>query len=310
MPWFRVSDDLPARSSTSRIPRPYRLRAIGLWAMAGAWSAQQLTDGHVPAWMLDELAGTPEDAEWLVTAGIWEPVEDGWQFVVWDGEQPMREKVLELRAKTTARVQTWRARNSVTNPDANNTRDGVTNAGETLPPVPDPNPNPSTSTEVDVHAKRERPSIDIDFEAWWKLYPRKQARADALKAYRQARKTASAKELLDGLQMYLLSTIGVEKEHIKLAGGWLRAERWTDEPVPITPERDRGARQTPEERARQTLSLGLNRDEQNLALVAQLAAEDGTLPDCGDTNHLWTADGTCARCIARRDPELPDGNDF
>ena len=173
-----------------------------------------------------------------------------------------------------------------------------------------------------------QPADDVqsDFDVWWKNYPRKQARADALKAYRQARKTTSAQELLDGLQRYVLSTIGVGKEHIKLAGGWLRAERWTDEAVPITPDRDRGykptrgeenlaviARYAAQERAE---AQRLNRDEQNFALVAQLAAEAseraqlGALSDCGPGGHLWTVDGSCANCLARRDIDIPVGNDY
>jgi hypothetical protein len=130
--------------------------------------------------------------------------------------------------------------------------------------------------------------LQSDFDAWYRLYPRKQARGDALKAYRQARKIASAQELRDGLQRYVLSTIGVEKEHIKLAGGWLRAERWTDEAVPITPERDRGYKPT--------------RDEQNLAVVARLADEAGV---CARHPGYPTP---CERCA--REQEIPDGNDF
>jgi len=157
MPWFRVGDEMTTKSEVLRIPRPDRLRAFGLWAMAGAWSAKELSDGHIPQHMLEELAGRPEDAQSLVDVGLWRVVDDGWQFVEWAPVQPLREKVLEDREKSSQRVKDFRSKhregnavtndvtNSVTNDVSNSVTNDVTNAGVAVPPsLPVPTqPNPS-----------------------------------------------------------------------------------------------------------------------------------------------------------------------
>lgn len=231
MPWYRVSDDLPSKAETTRIPRAHRCQALGLWALAGAWSAQQLTDGHIPTHMLDELSGTPKDAEWLVAAGYWAAVDDGWQFVVWAPDQPLREAVLEQRRKNAEKVQNWRSRNKPSNPVTNPVGTPVSN------PAPDPTrPDPPTSNEVDVHPPAELVNdLEQEFDEWWILYPRKQGKADARKAYKAARKDVDAATLRDGAQAYNLLNAGADKSYLKLPAGWIRGARWLDEQIPATP---------------------------------------------------------------------------
>jgi hypothetical protein len=154
-PWFKVSDDLPSKPQTTRIPRSDRTSALGLWALAGAWSAQQLTDGHIPSYMLDELAGTADAAEWLVTSGYWAVVEDGWQFVEWAPDQPLRESVLEARRKNAEKVKNWRARNSPSNPVTNQGSDQLV----TLPPT---RPDPSRPKELE-HVQQTASDFSPDF---------------------------------------------------------------------------------------------------------------------------------------------------
>lgn len=148
MPWFKVDDGLASKLETTRIPRAHRAAAIGLWALAGSWSARELTDGFVPEHMIDELAGTTESAAWLVSSEYWARVEGGFQFVTWEGEQPTRAKTLEQRAKNNAKVANWRSKNAkpsgddVSNPVTPASRNSVTN------PAPDPTrPDPSPSGE-------------------------------------------------------------------------------------------------------------------------------------------------------------------
>ena len=65
----------------------------------------------------------------------------------------------------------------------------------------------------------------------WEVYPRKQGKADALKAYTAVRKKVDAKTILAGAQAYALLNIGEDKSFLKMAGGWLRGERWADEQI-------------------------------------------------------------------------------
>jgi hypothetical protein len=75
-------------------------------------------------------------------------------------------------------------------------------------------------------------SIDDEFSEWWSLYPRKQAKLDALKAFKTARKTVDLETLLTGLRAYLLLNAGREKQFLKLPAGWLRDGRWLDDAIP------------------------------------------------------------------------------
>jgi len=57
--------------------------AFGLFMLCGCWSARSEQPGHVP----ESIAAKYGDAEWdqyvmrLVAAGMWKPVEGGWQMV-------------------------------------------------------------------------------------------------------------------------------------------------------------------------------------------------------------------------------------
>ena len=100
MTWLKVDDGIDIHPKVRRIPRRDRGSAMGLWLMAGAWSARNLTDGHVPAWVVDDVGSSTKWAHALVTAGLWEPHHaDGWVFHDWADYQPTKEKVLSNREK-------------------------------------------------------------------------------------------------------------------------------------------------------------------------------------------------------------------
>ena len=67
------------------------------------------------------------------------------------------------------------------------------------------------------------------FLEFWNVYPRKQSKLDAWKAYQKALKSTDESRILAGVRAYALVSIGKDKNFIKLAGGWLRDERWEDE---------------------------------------------------------------------------------
>ncbi|MDQ0576466.1 hypothetical protein [Agromyces albus] len=227
MPWFKVDDGLSTKVETTRIPRAHRPAAIGLWALAGSWSARELTDGHIPAHMIEELAGTPGDAQRLVDAGYWAIVDAGFQFVTWGPDQPLREPTLERRRKNTEKVANWRSRNRGT--------DEVTNHdGDQLPTLPPTRPDPTTTSDevVDVHHDAragKKQGYSSEFEEFWSLYPRRQAKKPAAEAFARARKKHSLETIMSGLRSYALMNAGGDKTRIKLAAGWLNDERFTDE---------------------------------------------------------------------------------
>lgn len=106
MAWFKVDDQFwghPKRLACS-------LSEIGLWVTAGSWSAQQLTDGRIPRHVLAVFGAKPKDAAGLVAAGLWLPVEGGWQFHDWHVFQPSRADVEKARQEAADRKAAWRAK--------------------------------------------------------------------------------------------------------------------------------------------------------------------------------------------------------
>ncbi len=99
MTWFKVDDGLhshPKALATS-------LEALGLWAVAGSWSSQHLTDGVVPQHAVTLLSrGQSELADELVAAGLWKRVRDGYRFHDWKDRNPTRAEVQDLRRTRVA----------------------------------------------------------------------------------------------------------------------------------------------------------------------------------------------------------------
>lgn len=91
----------------------------------------------------------------------------------------------------------------------------------------------ATATLQQQHAKssQQPDSIAEDFTTWWAEYPMKKDKGHALKAYRAARKKATARVLLDALTAW--APIAKQNpKYIPLAATWLNGERWEDEISP------------------------------------------------------------------------------
>ena len=136
MAWFKVDDKLHSSPKLLRIPRKYRLSALGLWTLAGSWSADQLTDGKVPDYMVEEWGGTKVLVDWLVKADLWQKVDDVSQFKNWSEYQPTRAEIEAERDKNREKLRKWRERNRGSN-------EGVTGLQDGSKPVSNPAPDPT-----------------------------------------------------------------------------------------------------------------------------------------------------------------------
>jgi hypothetical protein len=83
-----------------------------------------------------------------------------------------------------------------------------------------------TETETE---KKDLSSEPDEFDRWYSRYPRKEAKENARKAFIKARRQASLQELLSGLDQYIQSVKGKDRQYIALPGSWLNAGRWQDE---------------------------------------------------------------------------------
>ena len=172
MPWFNVDDGFANSKPVLRIPRRYRCAAVGLWTLAGSWSAKELTDGFIPDEALEEFASTTAMAGMLVKAGLWTKVEDGWQFEGWSKWQKTKEKVLAYREREAEKKRGQRSSpktagsESVSPGDSLGTEprvpEGQDRESPMCPgqPLPTPVPTPKPQEKDDVPLPPEPPVDD------------------------------------------------------------------------------------------------------------------------------------------------------
>lgn len=95
--WFKVDDSFFSNPKTAMLSDG----ATALWLRSGSWSAQQLTDGFIPARMVPMFRGSDDSVRELCDVGLWERDEerDGYRFHDWNDYQPDGEEVDALRRK-------------------------------------------------------------------------------------------------------------------------------------------------------------------------------------------------------------------
>lgn len=77
------------------------------------------------------------------------------------------------------------------------------------------------------------------FDSFWSDYPRKDARAAALKAWVKALKKVDAGTITDGLRKHLPVWAKGDAQFIPFASTWLNGERWADDVEPVKPRDNR-----------------------------------------------------------------------
>lgn len=146
---FYVDDNFASSDPVMKMPRSRRAAAVGLWTLAGTWSARFLKDGFVPSHMVEEF-GTLDDAALLVEVKLWRRRRDGFLFVDWARWQRTREQVEAFRKAERDRKAEYRAKKA-----------GKSGEGPgAVPPgqVRDsdtPSPHPSPTTDDDGQSQQQ-----------------------------------------------------------------------------------------------------------------------------------------------------------
>jgi hypothetical protein len=155
-PFFAVSVDFPSDARILSIPMNRRTAVVGTWTLCGAWSARQMTDGVIPAPIVESHGGTKADARMLVKVGLWDRVPGGFRFIKWDRYNFTRQEVEKSRADAAQRKAAWRAKPEAV--EANALVDG--DPGEDVPElshgtnvsVPPMSHGSPTTTQPHAHA--------------------------------------------------------------------------------------------------------------------------------------------------------------
>lgn len=101
----------------------------------------------------------------------------------------------------------------------------VNGNNKNVEPIPDIN----TDINTDIN------NILTEFDTLWDMYPRKEGKTKALKAYEKARKNGvSFEEVKQGIEAYCkqIKAKKTEREYIKHGSTWFNGECWNDEYTP------------------------------------------------------------------------------
>lgn len=102
---------------------------------------------------------------------------------------------------------------------------GVENQGQL-------NTNESNTNELNTKEEKTIKEFKSEFEEIWKSYPKKQGKANALKAYIKARKNGAERAIIEvGLSNYIryIEMNHIEPRFIKQGSTWFTQECWNDE---------------------------------------------------------------------------------
>lgn len=260
--WMKVDDGLHAHRKTRAVTKSHETKSrdaapMGLWVLAGSWSAQNGTDGWVPEDELDRW-----DDDWralvnrLVRTGWWWPHkragEPGYGFTDWhDYNDPAD---LASKAGTYGNHVRWHVNEAKvdpacehcpTEPDPAEDRGDVapesggdrgaisggesrSGSGAIALPEPEPDPNP---TRTRGQASSDRSDITPErFDEFWEAYGNKVGRKGSIRFYRAAlKKPGITDDLLISAAADYRRWCDQTGTFIKNPQTWLNGEHWRDE---------------------------------------------------------------------------------
>jgi hypothetical protein len=190
-----------------------------LYMTALCYSSRYLTDGVIPLNIVRtfiESRSKSSRISALVDANLWEIVADNVVILSYSEYQFTKERVeteRKLAAERMAKSRGLRRTDTVTE-------------GEVQPPHTHPIPIPIPNKDIKI----ANPS-DSEFNLFWAIYPRKEAKGAARTAFIKACKKASVDAIIEGAKRFA-SDPNRQPEFTAHASTWLNQERWTDDALP------------------------------------------------------------------------------
>lgn len=244
MPYFPVDDRFHSNAKAAAAS----LAALGLWALAGSWANDHLTDGDIPRHMIALLSrGATELADELVSVGLWRRTKTGYRFHQWHADadgtprNASRSEVQAMRAKKSAggvlgSHRRWHDSKGVIDPDCLYCK-GSVNGTSHDPPIEGPNgvPMPPSPTlplppiKPKRSARAELSDDDPDWAAFWAAYPRREGKGAARRSWVKALEKAAASEIIAAAVAYAERRRGQDRQYTAHPTTWLNQERWTDQ---------------------------------------------------------------------------------
>jgi hypothetical protein len=215
MTWVKIDDSFPDH------PKIKGLKDVEfrLYMTALCYSSRYLTDGVIPLnivrTFIESRSKSPRISA-LVDANLWEIVADNVVILSYSEYQFTKERVESERKLAAERMAKSRGLRRT---------EGVTGS-EVHPPHTHPIPIPIPNKDIKI----ANPS-DSEFNLFWAIYPRKEAKGAARTAFIKACRKVPFEVIVEGAKRFA-SDPNRQDEFTAHASTWLNQERWSDAPLP------------------------------------------------------------------------------
>jgi hypothetical protein len=206
-------------------PKIVTLSCEARWAYLESivYAARNFTDGLIDRrilhqrWsdsVIKELTTNDENPSWIM-------LDNGdvqiYAFCDWQMTAEKRKEIQEK--KRNAGIKSGEARRQT-----NKTRTGVQQVFEQ-------NAN-KKELELEVEQEKIKPLAIASplFDEFWQLWPRREGKANAVKAWQKATKKITESDLLEKARAYVTSPTLPQAQFVPHAATWLNGERYNDEP--------------------------------------------------------------------------------
>jgi hypothetical protein len=215
MTWVKIDDSFPDHPKIKGLKDD----EFRLYMTALCYSSRYLTDGVIPLnivrTFIESRSKSPRISA-LIDANLWEIVADNIVILSYSEYQFTKERVeteRKLAAERMAKSRGLRRTDTVTE-------------GEVHPPHTHPIPIPIPNKDI----KKENPS-DSEFNLFWAIYPRKEAKGAARTAFIKACRKVPFDVIVEGVKRFA-NDPNRQDEFTAHASTWLNQERWSDEALP------------------------------------------------------------------------------
>ena len=215
MTWVKIDDSFPDHPKIKGLKDD----EFRLYMTALCYSSRYLTDGVIPLNIVRtfiESRSKSSRISALVDANLWEIVSDSIVILSYSEYQFTKERVeteRKLAAERMAKSRGLRRTDTVTQ-------------GEVQPPHTHPIPIPIPIKDIKI----ANPS-DSEFNLFWAIYPRKEAKGAARTAFIKACRKVSFDVIIEGAKRFAQDP-NRQDEFTAHASTWLNQERWSDAPLP------------------------------------------------------------------------------
>lgn len=212
-------------------------RAFGAATWGIAYANRRLSDGFLSTAAVRKYEISQQTIDALVSAGLWEATEGGYQihdFLDWN---PSAAEVKAKQSKDRARKR----KDFGFATDSTRIPSGIHTEPERIPSrVVIQDRSGQDREGVEGESEREAPSlVAARFERFWDAYPRHVSKQDARKLFEKLNPDHELlATILDAIRRQKLSPAWREQRFIMHPDRWLRGRHWEDEPLSET-------RQTP-----------------------------------------------------------------